>query len=197
MERGYLIAALALSLTFAGVSRGFRSLEQISLLRFQHFGAAMRSQCPAKHAADLAAKLKAHMPRTPEDAQVLAESVPIAAVPISRYDAAISRSAREKAMREAERANRELMRAQRAVERYQYSYSYGQPMAIHVDLSPEINARVQVAAAKLAASTAAMQAAQFRFTDRAVHVSVPRLSCPNAPLPPAPPAVLDDDSDSN
>ena len=197
MERGYLVAALALSLTFAGVSRGFRSLEQISLLRFQHIGAAMRVQCPAKHAADLAAKLKAHVPRTPEDAQVLAESVPIAAVPMSRYDEAISRHAREKAMREVERANREVMRSQRELERYQYSYSYNQPMAIHVDLSPQINARMQVAAAKLAASTAAMQAAQIRFVDRPVHVTVPRLACPNSSLPPDPPAALNDDSDSN
>ena len=67
--------------------------------------------------------------------------------------------------------------AQRALQRYQYSYSYTQPMAIHVDLSPQINARVQEAAARIAAGNAAMYAAaaQMKFADRKIHVSVPRL----------------------
>ena len=44
MERGYLVASLALVITFAGVSRGFRSVEQMSFLRFLHRGSQASPQ---------------------------------------------------------------------------------------------------------------------------------------------------------
>jgi hypothetical protein len=203
MERGYLVAALAITMTFAGLSRGFHSLEQISLLHFQHFGAAARARCNARPASDLAAKMKARLrPRSVEEAQVLAESVPIAvqssiAEQMSRQDAAISRCARETALREAERASREMMRAQRAVERSERIYV--QPMALQISLPADFSERIhERAAARLAAGSAAMQvaAARIKLAQRQLPMvqwvdRVPQAPCRHraaqAPQPPDPP----------
>ena len=46
MERRYLVATLAIIATFAGFSRGFQSLQQLSLRGTQHGQAVRGQQCP-------------------------------------------------------------------------------------------------------------------------------------------------------
>jgi len=152
MERGYLIATLALTLTFAGLSRGFRSAEQFAFLHFQHFGSTSKSRCPASAAAELAAKMKARLhPRNAEEAQVIAESIPIASIQssieeqIARQQQAIRRCAREKAFREAEKANREMQWRMEQAQRV-----YVQPLHVEAYLPPDFGQRIQERTARMA-----------------------------------------------
>lgn len=207
MERGYLIATLALTITFAGLSRGFRSLEQFTFLHFQHFQSLAKSKCPARAAAaQIAAKVRRQIhPRNVEEAQLIAESMPIASVRagLTEQDAVISRCAREKALREAERATRELQRSVQAAQRI-----YLEPIRVQAYL-PDFNERMQEQAARMAARMAAsnatmqmaatrMKLAQKQMTVVTYVQGLPKVPCRDkaAQLPDPPQAVADADDDS-
>ena len=127
MERRYLVAALAIIATFAVFSRGFRTLEHVSLSYGQHVGAAAKAKCnaDASAASRFMGKVRSHLrPGYPEEAQLLAEmNLPIAmaqakvAEEVARQNMAAARCARETALREAQRARREVERAQREATR--------------------------------------------------------------------------------
>src|ERR1035437_633153 len=82
MERRYLVAALAIIATFAVFSRGFRTLERVSLSYGQHVGADAKAKCNAdvSAASRFMGKVRTHLrPGYPEEAQLLAEmNLPIA-----------------------------------------------------------------------------------------------------------------------
>jgi len=120
MERRYLVAALAIIATFASFSRGFQSLQKLSLQRGQH-GQVMRGpQCSALPSlvSSWVARIKSELhPTDPEEAQVLAElNLPVAAIQAkaaaeaARQSVAAAEISRQTAMREAESARREAMR---------------------------------------------------------------------------------------
>ena len=120
MEGRYLVAALAIIATFAVFSRGFRTLERVSLSYGQHAGAELKAKCnaDASAASRFMGKVRTHLrPGYPEEAQLLAEmNLPIAmseakvAEQVARQNMAAARGARETALREAERAQREAKR---------------------------------------------------------------------------------------
>ena len=120
MERRYLVAALAMIATFAGFSRGFQSLQQLSQQRSQHGQVMSGPQCgsvPAIVSRWLARIRNEFQPASPEEAQVLAElNLPLAAVQAKAAEQAAKQAqvaaeaANENAMREAERARRDAMK---------------------------------------------------------------------------------------
>ena len=111
MERRYLVASLAIIVTFATLSNGFKSLQQLSQQRGQHPSALSR----------WVAELKTHLhPAYAEEAQMLAEmNLPLATTQARIAEQAMQQSlvaaqcARETALHEAERARRDEERAQR------------------------------------------------------------------------------------
>lgn len=141
MERGYLIAALAIIATFTGFSRGFQSIEQWSLLHLRHIGAMSKAECHARSQA--MATLKTHLrPHYAEKAELLAElKVPVMeaqssiAEQMARQNTVAARCARATAMQEVERARRDMLRMQRDMA----PASIGQPMmplSLQVPLPP-------------------------------------------------------------
>ena len=83
MERRYVVAALAIIATFAGFSRGFQSLQQLSLQHGQRGQVMSGAQCNMLSSiSHWVAKFKGQQHRSdPEEAQMLAEmNLPIAAV---------------------------------------------------------------------------------------------------------------------
>jgi len=175
MERRYLVAALAIIATFAVTSRGFRTLEHLSLVRAAHAGEIAKSHCESSSAARALAKIGTHLrPRFPEEAQLLAEmNVPLAemqtsiAEDMARQNAAITKCAREQAMRDAARAYRDAIKLQ---EKMVHSAGYAAvpsmpisvappdaivPAAPIAALAPDIQIRIQEKAAALAARIAA------------------------------------------
>ena len=175
MERRYLVAALAIIATFTVTSRGFRTLEHISIAHAAHAEVFVKSRCQASSATQALAKIGTRLrPRFPEEAQLLAEmNAPLVnmqstiAEQVSRQDAAIARCARERAMHDAERAYREAMRAQQSWAR-SAGYFSAPPAPISVSapdvvisppaiasLPPDISLRMQQKAAAIAARVAA------------------------------------------
>jgi hypothetical protein len=148
MERGYLVAVLAIIVTFTGLSRGIRSLEQGVLAHFQHLGALARDECSANSAARAIAKLKVKtrlVPHTPEEAQLLAEmNVPsgISEEMAAQQDAAAgTRCARARAMQEMQRAQRDMLRMQRDMRTSREVRL--EPLSIQVHLPPDFEQRIQ------------------------------------------------------
>jgi hypothetical protein len=161
MERRYLVAALAIIATFTVTSRGFRTLEHISLLNAAHAGAVAKSRCQSSSPAQAIAKIRTRLrPRFPEEAQLLAEmNGPLSnmqttiAEQMARQDAAVAQCARARAMRDAERAYRDAMRLQ---EQMRHSAGYfSVPPAPISTLPPDIEARIQQKTAAIAARVAA------------------------------------------
>lgn len=119
MERGYLIACLAIVTTFAGLSTGFRSLHNLSAFRIGH-GVVAKSRCQADSAARAAARLQTQLStQTAEQAQMLAEmNLPLAemratlAQQMAQQHEIISQCARARALQDAERARRDVVRMQ-------------------------------------------------------------------------------------
>ncbi len=162
MERGYLVAVLAIVATFTAFSHGFRSVEQWSLVHIRHFsgGGVARSECPAKQAARAMAKIRTHLrPRYAEEAQLLAEmnvpipevnvvSIPIPEMPsdvfedVAGRDAAAAQCARERAMRDAERTRREMVRMQREIQRATEA-AQTQAMAIRIHVPENLDQQIQ------------------------------------------------------
>jgi hypothetical protein len=168
MERRYLVTTLAIIATFAVTTRGFRALESMPWVRVTRVEAT-KAQCPSTTAARALAKIRTHLrPRYPEEAQLLAEmNVPVAgmestiAEQMSRQDQEIARCARARAMQEAERARRDAMRLQQQMTQAASQMSFS-PMAIST-LPPDLEARIQMRtaamAAKMAANTVKLQIA--------------------------------------
>jgi hypothetical protein len=161
MERGYLVASLALVVTFAGVSRGFRSLENMSFLSFRHSsGAQASSRCPAETLRREAERLRTHLrPHYAEEAQLLAEmNVPIVAEQMRSQESSVP----SRAMQKAQRAQREVMQAQRDIENSTRNMHI-EPLALELNLTPGFNERIQArasaAAARIAARTVRLQIA--------------------------------------
>ena len=115
MERRYMVATLAIIVTFATFSSGFRSLQQLSQQRGQHCTTLSR----------WVAAVKSHLhPAYPEEAQLLAEMnlPPVAAQtrvaePAMEQSQAAAQCARESAIREADRARRDARRMREEIAR--------------------------------------------------------------------------------
>jgi len=175
MERVYLVASLAIIVTFATLSSGFKSLQQLSQQRGQQPSTLSR----------WVAELKTHVhPGDPEEAQLLAEmNLPLAATQARIAEQAMQQSlaaaqcARETALREAERARRDerRMHEQMAREARITAPAFidlkrldGLDQRIQVKtaaIAQQIamqNARMQMAAAKLQAVSVQMQNAGQR-----------------------------------
>ena len=163
MERGYVVAALAMVLTFTGLSRGFRSVEQWSVLHVHHIGAFAKAECPANAARRAIAKVQTRLrPHYAEEAQLLAEmNVPVSNVEarmaeeMAAQEVVISRCARQRAMQEAERARRDALRMQRDMERTSRDIRI-QPLSLNVQLPADFEQQIQRSTA-LAARIAADQ----------------------------------------
>jgi hypothetical protein len=163
MERRYLVAALAMIATFAGVSRGFQSLRQLSL-RGQD-GQTIIVPLPSIVGRVLA-KLNGGVHQTdPEEAQLLAEmNLPIAALQAKAAEQAAKQSqtaaelARTAAMQEAERAHHEALRMREEMARHKNMTTV---VSIQVPDYAELNHRIQLQttamAQRLAAQSAKMQ----------------------------------------
>jgi hypothetical protein len=183
MERIYLVASLAIIVTFATLSSAFKSLQQLSQQRGQHPSALSR----------WVAELKTELhPADAEEAQMLAEmNLPLAATQARLAEQAMQQSlaaaqcARETALREAERARRDAERARQDATRMHrqiareariaaspVSFDFrgfdGLDRRIQVKtaaIAQQIavqNARMQVAAARLQAASMQMQNAGQR-----------------------------------
>lgn len=175
MERRYLVAALAIIATFAGVSRGFQSLQQLSLRG--HNGQTMSGpQCNAlptilsRVFGKLNLKIRSRE-TDPEEQQLLAEmNLPLAALEARAAEQAAHQSqaaaelARKTAMREAERAHRDAMRMQQEMARQK-----NMPTMISIEvpdyaaLNHRIEVRTAAMAQRLAARSARMQVAAAKW----------------------------------
>jgi hypothetical protein len=192
MERRYLVAALAMIATFAGVSRGFQSVQQLSRQRGQHGQAISSPQCvlPAIVSRVLA-KLKGGLHQTdPEEAQLLAEmNLPVAALQAKATEQAAKQAqiaaelARAAAMREAERAHRDAikMRDEMASEKNVTSL-------VSIDLPDltSLDQRIQVRTAAVAQRMAVRNAVRMQVAAarlQAASLQMENSRKPHAPCP--------------
>jgi hypothetical protein len=184
MERRYLVAALAIIATFAVFSRGFRTLEHVSLWYGQHAGATATSKCDGdvSAASRFMGKVRTHLrPGYPEEAQLLAEmNLPIAiaqakvAEQVARQNMAAAQCARATALREAERARREATRM-----RDKMAHTHGDasamPIAWGVNAAADVDQRVRAKTAALAERVAAqsvrLQMAADQMREASVQIS--------------------------
>jgi hypothetical protein len=191
MERRYLVATLAIIATFAVFSRGFQSLQQLSLRRAQHGQAVTGSQCDRVPSivSHWIAKFKSELhPSYPEEAELMAEmNLPIAAAQARVAEQAVrqSQAAAEAALREAERARRDAARMQEQVARAQKNMVVD-PVAIQLHGLDNLDVRVQAKAAALAERIAVrnvrmqVAAARLQAVSMQMQDSVKRSSpCPN------------------
>jgi hypothetical protein len=174
MERRYLVAALAIIATFAVFSRGFRSLEQMSLLHAEHLSAVARAESAvaraesdARTAAQTLAKIRTHLrPAYPEEAQLLAEmNVPLPPMPpmpeiVTAPAPPVAPCARALALHEAERARREAKRMSAEMEREASRVSVD-PISLRInmpeDFEQKMQQRTEAMAARLAAANVRLQ----------------------------------------
>jgi hypothetical protein len=173
MERRYLVAALAMIATFAGFSRGFQSLQQLSLRHGQHGQAMSGPQCPLPSIVSrVLTKLKTGLHQTdPEEAQLLAEmNLPIAALQAKAAEEAAKQSqaaaelARAAAMREAERAHRDALRMREEMTRERnVASAVSIELPALTGLDQRIQVRTAVMAQRLAARSVKMQIAAARL----------------------------------
>src|SRR5271165_6355499 len=177
MERIYLVAALAITVTFAGFSRGFQTLQRISQ---QHGQAMSGPQCGALPSivSRVLARLRNDLHQTdPEEAQLLAElNLPLAAMQAKVAEQAAKQSqaaaemARETAMREAERARHDAMKMREEMAREKNMAVA--PISIDLHGLDGLDQRIQIKTAALAQRLAArnmrmqmarMQAVSMQF----------------------------------
>jgi hypothetical protein len=153
MERGYLVAVLAIVATFAGLSRGLRSIEQWSVLHVHHVGAYAKAECPTSAAKRVIAKVQTRLrPHYAEEAQLLAEmNVPVPPVPPVPPDVAeqvaldssrISMCARARAMQQAARVRADMLRMQRDMERSARDVRV-EPLSLKVQLPADFEQQIQ------------------------------------------------------
>ena len=154
MERVYLVASLAIIVTFATLSSGFKSLQQLSQQCGQHPSALSR----------WVAELKTELhPADAEEAQMLAEmNLPLAATQARLAEQATQQSlaaaqcARETALREAERARRDAARAQEQIAR-ETGLSVS-PVSIDLKGLDGLDQRIQIKTAAIARQIAVQNA---------------------------------------
>jgi hypothetical protein len=177
MERRYLVAALAMIATFAGLSHGFQSLQRFSLQRSQHGQTMSGPQCSGLPSivSRVLAKVKAGLhqtdPTDPEEAQLLAEmNLPIAALQAKASEQAAKQSqaaaklARADAVREAERAHRDALRMREEMAREKHVTSVVSielPALAALDQTMQV--RTAAMAQRLAARSVKMQIAAARL----------------------------------
>ena len=191
MERRYLVATLAIIATFAVFSRGFQSLQQLSLRRAQHGQAVTGSQCDRVPSivSHWIAKFKSELhPSYPEEAELMAEmNLPMVAGQARVAEQAVrqSQAAAEVALREAERARRDAARMQEQMARAQKNMVVA-PVAIQLHGLDNLDVRVQAKAAALAERIAVrnvrmqVAAARLQAVSMQMQDSVKRSSpCPN------------------
>jgi len=149
MERGYLIAALALIATFTGLSRGIQSLEHWSLVHVRHVRALAKAECHANPAARAAARLQTHIrPHYAEEAQLLAEMnmppVDIASTVTeqAQQNVAAAHSAQAKALREAERARSEVLRMQQQLAEVPQAMRI-EPLSLRFELPADVQRQIE------------------------------------------------------
>jgi len=174
MERGYLVASLALVVTFAGVSRGFRSLENGPFFSFRHSGVQASSRCPSEQLRREAERLRTHLrPHYAEEAQLLAEMDVPAMAEQMRAQESVAQCARARAMQEAQRAQREMIQAQRDIENSTSNIRI-EPLALELNLPADFNQRIQAqasaAAARITAKTVRLQAAAERLRNAEIRM---------------------------
>jgi hypothetical protein len=177
MERIYLVAALAITVTFAGFSRGFQTLQRISQ---QHGQAMSGPQCsaPPSIVSRVLARIKNDLHQAdPEEEQLLAElNLPLAAMQAKVAEQAAKQSqaaaemARETAMREAERARHDAMKMREEMAREKNMAVA--PISIDLHGLDGLDQRIQIKTAALAQRLAArnmrmqmarMQAVSMQF----------------------------------
>jgi hypothetical protein len=184
MERRYLVATLAIIATFAVFSRGFRTLERVSLSYGQHVGATAKAKCnaDASAASRFMGKVRTHLrPGYPEEAQLLAEmNLPIAmaqakvAEQVARQNLAAAQCARATALREAERAQREATRM-----RDKMAHTHGDASAMPIawgvnaaaDVDQRVRAKTAALAERIAAQSVRLQMAADQMRDASVQIS--------------------------
>jgi hypothetical protein len=159
MERKYLVAALAMIATFAGVSRGFQSLQQLSLLG-QH-GQTLSVPLPSIVGRVLA-KLNNGLHQTdPEEAQLLAEmNLPIAA---------LQAKAAEQAAKQSQIAA-ELARADEMARQQNAAPAVSIELPALAGLDHSIQVRTAVMAQRLAARSAKIQIAAAKWQAASLQV---------------------------
>lgn len=180
MERRYLVAALAIIATFAVTSHGFRELQHIASVRAGHSGAMAHSHCAASAARALA-KISTHLaPRSPEEAQLLAEmNLPIVGIDadmaqqMAQRDQVIAQCASERARREAEQARREVIEMRQQMSRVAGGINIP-PVSVDVNLPADFDQRIQaqVAAmtARIEANSEKMQIAADNWHKSSIHI---------------------------
>jgi len=150
MERGYVVAALAMVLTFTGLSRGFHSVEQWSVLHVRHIGAFAKAECPATAARRAIAKVQTRLrPHYAEEAQLLAEmNVPMpdisakVAEDMAAREVVVSRCARQRAIQEAARARQDALRMQRDMQRSAQDVRI-EPLSLNIQLPPDLEQQIE------------------------------------------------------
>lgn len=169
MERIYLVATLAIIVTFAGFSRGFQSLQRISQQHGQVMSGPRCSALPSIVSRVLA-KVKNGLHQTdPEEAQLLAElNLPIAAMQAkaaeqaAKQAQAAAETARETATREAARARRDAERMREQMARVAVP-----PVSIDLHgldgLDQRVLIRTAAIAQRIAARSVRMQMAASRM----------------------------------
>jgi hypothetical protein len=166
MERGYLVAVLAIVATFTGLSHSFRSLDHWWLAHIQHNNVVAKGQCPAAAAARAVARIEARLrPHYAAQQQLLAElNAPGAAVPgagfedLSRQESA-ARCARLRAMQDVERARQDMLRMQRDMARAGQNVRID-PLALQINLPADLEKQIEQStkmAARLAGSPIKIQ----------------------------------------
>ena len=175
MERRYLVAALAIVATFVGVTHGIHALQRLSIEHSDNFEAIAAARCWANAAAQQVAKVRSHFRHdySPEQAQLVAEMnlsgmQSSIAEQMARQDMAISRCAREKALREAEKARREAIRMQAETARA-LAIATPDPQAYAVTIPADLSRRIQV---QLAKNQMKLQMAQEKLADLEIPASV-------------------------
>ncbi len=159
MERRYLVAALAIIATFAGVSRGFRFLEDLPTVHRGSGHAMARADCNPSPAARAMAKIRIHpRPASPAEAQMLAElnvPMPDLSAEIAQQKA-LAQCARAQAKVDAEQTRRDAMRLQKEMSHLKLGMN---PISIQVNVAPDIQERAAEAAAQAAQANMRVQIA--------------------------------------
>jgi len=164
MERRYLVAALAMVATFAGFSRGFESVQQLSLKHSQRGQVTSGPQCNSLPSivSRWVARVKSELdPSSPEEAQMLAEmNVPIAEIQAQAAEQAAKQAqlaaeiARQTAIREAERARRDAAKMHEQMAGADRSIMVA-PVTIDLRGLDNLDQRIQIRTAAIAERVAA------------------------------------------
>lgn len=154
MERRYLVASLAVIVTFATLSSGFKSLKELSQQSGQHPSSLSR----------WVGELKTHLHLSDaEEAQMLAEmNLPLAARQARIAERAMQQSlaaaqcARETALREAERARQDATRMHEQIAREGRTATT--PVSVDIRGFDGLDRRIQVKTAAIAQQVAVQNA---------------------------------------